>query len=514
MKKLLSAALVLTMGVTCAGSLAACGGESESNDAEVAKKAIASINSLYEGKKTIDNDYTVLGQTKVDGELYNVNWSVSSATFNNLNDYVKVSAEMNDKKEYTVSVTKAETAIEYKLKASVTVGKETATAEYERAVTAKSKESQGTLEDPYSASYAKKLASKLEIAEKYAETDEIPLVYVKGYVVDCGRDSGTRVGFVYIADTYAEDKDKNSEDAIMILSINYGEILKSYSDLGKGDLITVSGFLMNYLKAGATGDPQPEVTYKGSTGIQCHALEKAEDKRTDDQKIADALEAVNANMTINRVGETALPLSDEEAVTFAWALKSGDAATVADDKVNVAALPTEDKTVVVTVTATCGSATSTKDVTITIKAAATVVPGASGSLAFNDTSKRTVATTEEQVWVDNGVTFTNSKGSSTSNVNTQYTDPVRCYKNSSIKVEFAGITKIVFHSAEAFGTEAKNDYPKNLEEAIKAANISGATVTVSGNDVIVEFATAVTSIEFVASINQIRLMSIDVNPAN
>ena len=160
MKKLLSAALVLTMGVTCAGSLAACGGESESNDAEVAKKAIASINSLYEGKKTIDNDYTVLGQTKVDGELYNVNWSVSSATFNNLNDYVKVSAEMNDKKEYTVSVTKAETAIEYKLKASVTVGKETATAEYERAVTAKSKERQGTLEDPYSASNAKELASK------------------------------------------------------------------------------------------------------------------------------------------------------------------------------------------------------------------------------------------------------------------------------------------------------------------------------------------------------------------
>ena len=121
MKKLLSAALVLTMGVTCAGSLAACGGESESNDAEVAKKAIASINSLYEGKKTIDNDYTVLGQTKVDGELYNVNWSVSSATFNNLNDYVKVSAEMNDKllKTRTRLLTRKSLLLSWKLPRSM-----------------------------------------------------------------------------------------------------------------------------------------------------------------------------------------------------------------------------------------------------------------------------------------------------------------------------------------------------------------------------------------------------------
>ena len=53
------------------------------------------------------------------------------------------------------------------------------------------------------------------------------------------------------------------------------------------------------------------------------------------------------------------------------------------------------------------------------------------TLTFDDTSKRTSFSTEQQVWTENGITLTNDKSESTSNV-ADYSAPARFYKNSKI----------------------------------------------------------------------------------
>lgn len=59
------------------------------------------------------------------------------------------------------------------------------------------------------------------------------------------------------------------------------------------------------------------------------------------------------------------------------------------------------------------------------------------TLTFDDTSKRTEFDTSHQVWVENGITFTNEKGSSTSNV-ADYSNPARFYKRSNITISAPG----------------------------------------------------------------------------
>ena len=76
-----------------------------------------------------------------------------------------------------------------------------------------------------------------------------------------------------------------------------------------------------------------------------------------------------------------------------------------------------------------------------------LVPATEATLTFDDKAKRTEYSTSKQVWSENGVTFTNEKGSSTTNVG-DYSNPVRAYKNSDITIEVDGpISKIIFDSA-------------------------------------------------------------------
>lgn len=91
------------------------------------------------------------------------------------------------------------------------------------------------------------------------------------------------------------------------------------------------------------------------------------------------------------------------------------------------------------------------------------------TLSFADTSVRTSFSTAEQVWQQNGITFTNSKGSSTSNV-ADYSNPVRLYKNSTIVItieEGLTISQIAF-------TCNSTSYATALSNSIT----SGATVSV------------------------------------
>ena len=89
------------------------------------------------------------------------------------------------------------------------------------------------------------------------------------------------------------------------------------------------------------------------------------------------------------------------------------------------------------------------------------------TLSFASTAQRTTLTTSQQVWTQNGITLTNNKGSSTSNV-ADYSNPARFYKSSNIIVEAPGnITKIVFNCV------------KDYVISITGATTSGYNVTVS-----------------------------------
>ena len=122
-----------------------------------------------------------------------------------------------------------------------------------------------------------------------------------------------------------------------------------------------------------------------------------------------------------------------------------------------------------------------------------------GSISFASTADRKSLNTTEQVWQANGITFTNTKGSSTSNV-ADYTNPIRIYAKSDIKVEFAGMKQIVFHCNST-------TYADALKTSI--GTVAGVTVTVSSKDVTITFDSARDSFEFTASA-QLRFDSMDV----
>lgn len=65
-------------------------------------------------------------------------------------------------------------------------------------------------------------------------------------------------------------------------------------------------------------------------------------------------------------------------------------------------------------------------------------------ITFNDKAKRTTFTTSQQVWQENGITVTNDKSNSSSNV-ADYAAPARFYKSSKLTIKApANISKIEF----------------------------------------------------------------------
>ena len=59
------------------------------------------------------------------------------------------------------------------------------------------------------------------------------------------------------------------------------------------------------------------------------------------------------------------------------------------------------------------------------------------TITFDDKSKRVSFSTTDQIWKENGITFTNNKSSSTNNV-ADYSKPVRLYAHSEVIVEVEG----------------------------------------------------------------------------
>ena len=94
------------------------------------------------------------------------------------------------------------------------------------------------------------------------------------------------------------------------------------------------------------------------------------------------------------------------------------------------------------------------------------------SISFATKDDRVSQTAGEQVWQANGVKLTNNKASSTNNV-ADYANPVRFYKNSTVTIEFSGMTKIVFDCA---GVGA--DYIKGIANSL--ASVGGSVENVDG----------------------------------
>ena len=120
------------------------------------------------------------------------------------------------------------------------------------------------------------------------------------------------------------------------------------------------------------------------------------------------------------------------------------------------------------------------------------------TLTFDaDKANRTEYTTSKQVWMQNGITVTNDNG----NVG-DYANPVRFYKNTTVTIEAAGMTTIIFDCSYPDDTK----YYTALKDSLTNA---GYTFTEVGKVLTVTFTDPVDSISFTCAA-QARVNSITV----
>ena len=120
------------------------------------------------------------------------------------------------------------------------------------------------------------------------------------------------------------------------------------------------------------------------------------------------------------------------------------------------------------------------------------------TIRFDDVANRTVFTTSQQVWVQNGITVTNDKGAASSNV-ADYKDPVRFYQSSNVTISCPGMIKI---EIDCTGLESK--YVGSW------LNVQGATATNNNGIITIEFNAPVDSLTYTSLAKQSRAYSITV----
>ena len=122
------------------------------------------------------------------------------------------------------------------------------------------------------------------------------------------------------------------------------------------------------------------------------------------------------------------------------------------------------------------------------------------SISFADKANRTELSETIQVWQQNGITVTNTKTDASSEI-IDSSNPARFYKHSSLTIAYTGMTKLVINCSSS-------SYADALKASITESE--GVTVTKDGNNIIIEFATAIDSFNIVLSGGQVRVNSIDV----
>ena len=239
--------------------------------------------------------------------------------------------------------------------------------------------------------------------------------------------------------------------------------------------------------------------YKTTSQIQIWTTESVVDNTSDEVKVANELANlqglfVELYETTTNVELTQLYSDSTVNVTLP---ETSQILAYASGVLTVT--PTETETTeTITISVTIGEATNSVEVSIKALLNTEVVATATTSISFADTTNRTSLTTEEQIWVQNGITFTNSKGSSTSNV-ADYSNPVRCYKSSTVVISYEkNITKLVVDTS---GTK--------YATALVSSITSGATATADGSIVTIVLDTPATSFTVSLTGGQVRFASIE-----
>jgi len=133
------------------------------------------------------------------------------------------------------------------------------------------------------------------------------------------------------------------------------------------------------------------------------------------------------------------------------------------------------------------------------------IPEGGVSLDLTAIGNRTVYSANQQVWAQNGITLTNNKAGSTTNVGDFC--PVRLYKNSEVVISYAGMTKLVFDCTNVDKKYAEDGlYPSLMA-------VAGVTVTMNGKIITVELPAAADSFTFVTSGGQSRATTLYVYTA-
>ena len=120
-------------------------------------------------------------------------------------------------------------------------------------------------------------------------------------------------------------------------------------------------------------------------------------------------------------------------------------------------------------------------------------------LAFDDEEKRISFSETEQVWEDNGIIFTNLKGSGTKVGD--YYNPLRLYAHSTVEVECENMTEIIFYCVGS-------TYVRNLQDSLE--NVSDISVDVNNLEITVTLNNATDTFEVANLIGQVQLSQIAV----
>ena len=156
---------------------------------------------------------------------------------------------------------------------------------------------------------------------------------------------------------------------------------------------------------------------------------------------------------------------------------------------------------VITVTGKVGSYEGAKQ--IAAGATAEIEPKTDDVLAatisFADSANRTVFNSNQQVWVQNGITVTNNQAGSTSAV-ADYTNPARFYKSSELIIAY---TKAISKLVITCSGDSKYHIPASLV-------IEGATISIESGVCTIVFDTPVSSLTIASLPNQFRISSIEV----
>ena len=320
----------------------------------------------------------------------------------------------------------------------------------------------GTQENPLT------IAETLELATKQCPNDQNytkQVIFSKGKVATQPDYSGKYIQTFTL-------KYKESEDTIVVSTLNKKD---GVSNPDQNDEIVLTGYVRNLSGVYQFG------TYNKEVYVYLLSCTKGTSTVT----------SSGDNCTIAGLPETGLNGS-----TFNFTVTPDETYQIDTVTVNGTKVTANEGTY----TGTIAGNTLVKVATSKIGSAK---PVSAGVLSFADASKRTEYDSSKktkQVWSDNGITFTNE--SSSSNI-ADYYNPVRCYSKTSIKIEFAGMSKIAITcNTASYANDLNNQtYPINCTHSF-----DGKIVTIEFDDPVDEF--KISSLSKKIFIDQIEVFKI------